>query len=145
MFIQIVIDIAIGVCAAFFGFLFATHLQARTEKKNRLNKIKKVIQCIEEEITSISNSLQKWVETDRPYNNLIQTPNWDTLMNTGFLLELIDNEKLYKRTIKFYFLIKHYNENRNLLHDRQKFNLIVEIVDASKNIIELMEIMIKEE
>ena len=124
-----------GVVGSFVGFVGALYLRSRADKQNKKNKSKLVLQNISDEISDISSVLVHYLETEKPLNYNIQTPNWDAVLYSGLVLEFIENP-LYAQTINIYSRIKHFNDSRTFLNKTENLNEIRIIVDKSKSFLD---------
>jgi len=131
-----VIGSAVG---AFLGFLGALFLHDRADKHMKKNRDATVLKNIKNEISDISSDLRlHYFEKNIPIPYSIQTPNWDAALNSGAILEFIDNPA-YEQTINVYLLIKHFNDMRTSLHKEDNLSYIKKIIDESVCIIESKE------
>lgn len=133
---QFVLDCIISAIGAFLGFLFAIYLQSRTEKKNSEKKLALVLNCISEELLDINKGLKHY-KADEVVNQPIYTPNWYVIVESGTILELLNND-IYSTIIQVYSNIKRLNEEQSLSKEKKKEYMNYIIVESDK-IIEFVE------
>lgn len=130
MFLDVLISAIGSAAGAFLGFIGALYIQNSADKRTKKNRDALVLRNIKDEISDIALSLSKYLEKDTLLNYNIQTPNWDTALYSGAILEFIENP-VYTQTINIYSLIEHFNDTRSSLSKEDNLNSIKEIVDAS--------------
>lgn len=123
-----------SIFGAFVGFGLALYLQRKTDKAVKLDKHKKVIKSITQELLDISQSLQGYIAVNQVYKQKITIPAWDAILNSGFILELIDYP-LYDNLIHVYSLIKSFNESQNCSTNEVFQKSMNDIINASNEIL----------
>jgi hypothetical protein len=129
---NIVIEIAGGILSSFLGFFLALYLQRRTERENKDKRIAIIVMSISEELADISLSLRKYIEKEQIINRTILTPNYDALMHSGMLIELIEKD-IYPYIIDGFSMVKRLNGDSISTEERKSY--MDEIIKCSDNIV----------
>ena len=130
MLTDIIAGIIGSAIGAFFGFLGALYLQSSADKRARANRSELVLKNIQCEIKDISQTLNRYLEGNKPLTFDIQTPNWDAALYSGAILEFIE-DPVYSETIAIYSGIEHFNDVRKSLSREGNISTLREIVDKS--------------
>ena len=127
------VELIAGTISGFIGFFFALYVEKRKDKENQINRIIVIIKSIAEELTDISATLKQYVDKEQTINRRIYTPNFDTLMSSGMIIELVEKD-IYPYIIDGFSLIKRLNDERDSLSCDERNSYMKEIIGCANNV-----------
>ena len=134
MFENFVVEVVGGVISTFLGFFLAMWLQRRTDDKNQEKRNLIIIKGLSEELQDIGIAIKQHLDKNKVVTGNIYTPNFDALMSSGMIIELIDDD-LYPYIVDVFSMLKRLNDERNNIDTAEQIMLMKEIVKCVDNVI----------
>ena len=134
-FVVAVIVTMIGTGAGFIGAVLWDRKRENKKKDKTLSGIRK---SLKDELKDICTSIE-----NKTPDYSIMTQAWDSIINAGKLLDILDEDIEYNLFIAAFSSIKHFNESILLGRDDDKEDLLKEI-KSSYDIIEIYDLIRRE-
>ncbi|GHU65087.1 hypothetical protein AGMMS49983_12220 [Clostridia bacterium] len=128
------IEIVGGIISSFLGFFLAIYLRRRTDLESQKKRIAIIVMSISDELSDISHTLRQYVDKDQVISRTILTPNFDALMNSGMIIELIE-KSIYPYIIDGFSMVKRLNEERDYIPSEERKEYMQEIIKCSDNVV----------
>ena len=122
-----------GIISTFVGFFLAMWLQRATDKQNQEKRDLLIIKSVSDELQDIGVAINQYLDKAKVISSNIYTPNFDALMSSGMLIELIDDD-CYPYIVDVFSMIKRLNDERNSINADEQFALMTEIVKCVDNV-----------
>ena len=127
------VNLVSGIISSFLGFFLAMYLQRRTARENHDKRDIIIIRSIAEELSDISVSLKQYINKNQILDRKILTPNFDALMNSGMIIELIEKD-MYSYVIDGFSMVKRLNDKTESISHDERMSYMQEIVNCADNV-----------
>jgi len=95
---NIIVSLSVAIIGSFVGFVLALCLERLRNKADTKKKTNKVLDAISEELSDICPDLNV---SEGKLPVMINMPNWNALMQAGFILEILEFEA-YSTIVSIY-------------------------------------------
>ena len=129
-----IVEFVVGLISSFLGFFSALYLQRRTDRENQEKRYIVIIKSIAIELSDISLSLKQYIDKNQRLDRKILTPNFDALLNSGMIIDLIEKD-VYSYVIDGFSMVKRLNDETDSISADERMVYMRDIVKCSDNVL----------